>query len=278
MSAARAGAGYIHTFAPAEQERLRTQAEFLEPHIFPTIDFSACREVLEIGCGVGAEMEILLRRFPEARVTGVDFSAAQLERAREFLRAPLATGSARLQQGSAYQLPFADGAFAGVCLIWVLEHLAEPRRALLEAARVLRPGGVLNCTEVFNASWHVEPKCPAMREYWDAFNALQRELGGDPEVGIKLGALAAEAGFTAVEARPLPVLLDARMTDAAARRAFLGYWETLWLTGAGQLLERGRVTRELVAAMREEFAVLARNPAAVWHYSAWQVRAVTRRA
>ncbi len=272
------GAGYIHTFDPAEQERLRTQAEFLEPHIFPTIDFSACREVLEVGCGVGAEMEILLRRFPQARVTGVDFSAAQLARAREFLREPLAAGRARLQRGSAQQLPFADGVFDGVGIIWVLEHLAEPRRALTEAARVLRPGGVLNCTEVFNASWHVEPKCPALREYWDAFNALQRELGGDPDVEIKLGALAAAAGFTAVAARPLPVLLDGRMADAAARRAFLGYWETLWLTGAGQLLERGRVTRDLVVALRGEFAALARDPAAVWHYSAWQVRALARRA
>ena len=272
-----ADTGYIHTFAPAEQDRLVAQAEFLEPYIFPTMDFSACRDVLEVGCGVGAEMEILLRRFPSLRVTGVDFSAAQLTRARGYLHARLAAGRARLQQGSAYELPFADRAFDGVCLIWVLEHLAAPQRALTEAARVLRPGGVLSGTEVCNASWQVEPRCPAMTEYWAAFNALQRELGGDPDVGGKLPALLTAAGLVDVQAWPVPVRLDGRMRDPAARRKFLGYWETLWLTGAGQLLARGWVTADLVAAVRREFAGLAANPAAVYHYAAWQVRGFSRR-
>ena len=272
-----ADAGYIHTFAPAEQDRLVAQAEFLEPYFFPTMDFSACRDVLEVGCGVGAEMEILLRRFPALRVTGVDFSAAQLERARGYLHARLSAGRARLQQGSAYELPFADRAFDGVCVIWVLEHLAEPQRALTEAARVLRPGGVLSGTEVCNASWYVEPQCPALAEYWAAFNALQRELGGDPEVGTKLGALATAAGLVNVQSWPVPLRLDGRMRDPAVRRKFLGYWETLWLTGAGQLRERGWVTAELVAALRCEFAGLAENPAAVFHYAAWQMRGCSRR-
>ena len=72
MSAVRAGAGYIHTFAPAEQERLRTQAEFLEPHIFPTSDFSACREVLEVGCGVGAQDHLVAEEGEVSGIAAVD--------------------------------------------------------------------------------------------------------------------------------------------------------------------------------------------------------------
>ena len=96
--------GYIHTFEEREQERLVAQARFLEPHVFGAMDFSGCREVLEIGCGVGAEIEILLRRFPAARVTGIDHSEVQLARARNFLREAMASGRARLEQGSAYHL------------------------------------------------------------------------------------------------------------------------------------------------------------------------------
>jgi hypothetical protein len=67
--------------------------------------------------------------------------------------------------------------------------------------------------------------------------------------------------------------MDARMGDAARRREFIGYWRTLWLSGAEQLLARGAVTPAVVAAMQAEFTALAENPAAIYDYSARQVQA-----
>ncbi len=45
----------------------------------------ARRRLIEVGCGVGAQTEILLRHFPDLHVTGVDASEPNLAAARESL-------------------------------------------------------------------------------------------------------------------------------------------------------------------------------------------------
>jgi SAM-dependent methyltransferase len=46
-------------------------------------------------------------------------------------------------EGDATALPFGDGSLDAVVLLDVLEHVPEPRAAVAEARRVLRPGGVI---------------------------------------------------------------------------------------------------------------------------------------
>ena len=56
-------ADYLHGYSEDEQRRLVSQARFLEPGIYAGIDFTRATRVLEIGCGVGAQLAILRRRF-----------------------------------------------------------------------------------------------------------------------------------------------------------------------------------------------------------------------
>ena len=266
--------GYIHSFAAAEQDRLIRQARFLGPWVQPGIDFAACATVLEVGCGVGAQMQVLLERFPALQIIGVDHSAEQLVRAGFVLREPLAAGQARLVRGSGYALPFADAAFDGAYVIWVLEHLAQPLAALREIRRVLRPGAALYCTEVFNAGLHTEPACPAVAEYWQAFNALQRRLGGDPDVGIRLGALLDATGFAEVRVADISPCLDARLADPAARRETFAFWRDLLFSAADQLLAGDTVTPALIDAVAAEFEMLAETRDAVFRYGARQAHGV----
>ncbi len=91
--------------------------------------------LLEIGCGTGHWCEFFIAL--GFSVSGVDISSEMLERAK--IRVP----SARLVLCDAESLPFADGEFDAVAAITVLEFTAEPHKVLKEAARCLRPGGVI---------------------------------------------------------------------------------------------------------------------------------------
>ncbi|MGZ3727378.1 MAG: class I SAM-dependent methyltransferase, partial [Pseudobdellovibrio sp.] len=76
---------YLHGFSEVEQMRLRKQAKFGEHMIYNTINLSNVTELLEVGCGVGAQSEILLRRFPDLKLTGIDRSEKQLAVAEHML-------------------------------------------------------------------------------------------------------------------------------------------------------------------------------------------------
>lgn len=94
--------------------------------------------ILDLGCGTGAMLE-WLRRFPGARVAGLDVSMDALA----FCQA---RGYRELIQGSAQELPFSDGSFNLVVCTDVLQHLPDPPgdgAALKEAGRVLAPGGYI---------------------------------------------------------------------------------------------------------------------------------------
>lgn len=95
------------------------------------------RAVLDIGCGAGLGMEILLGS--AASVTGLDHSAETLAA----LRARSPRGGVRLVAGDARRLPFGEGRFGAVTAFEVIEHLDRPEALVEEARRVLREDGVL---------------------------------------------------------------------------------------------------------------------------------------
>ncbi len=89
------------------------------------------RRVLDLGCGKGRFAGHL--KDAGAEVFGLDLSAAMLAGA---IGLPRVRASAR-------RLPFADGTFDAVVAVEVLEHVGAVDAVLVEARRVLKPGGRL---------------------------------------------------------------------------------------------------------------------------------------
>jgi SAM-dependent methyltransferase len=264
---------YLHGFSPTEQARLRKQARIAESTIFRNVDYSGARRLLEVGSGVGAQTEILLRRFPDLHATCVDLNAAQLDAAREHLgKMAWLEGRYTLQQGDASDLPFEPRSFDAAFLCWVLEHVPSPARVLSEVRRVLAPGSPVYITEVMNASFLLDPYSPNVWRYWMAFNDFQIESGGDPFVGAKLGNLLLAGGFHDVQTEIKTFHFDNR--EPAQRKTMIAFWEELLLSAAEQLIAEGKVTDEVVAGVRREMHQVQNDPNAVFFYSFVQARAI----
>ena len=111
----------------------------LEPFIFDFARFQNARglKVLEIGVGMGADYMEWLRA--GALATGIDLSAASIDRARA--RCERAGFKFDLRVADAEHLPFPENTFDVVYSYGVMHHSPDTGRCLEEAWRVLKPGG-----------------------------------------------------------------------------------------------------------------------------------------
>lgn len=263
---------YLHGFSETEQQRLRTQAEFAEFTIFQNINFSNAKRLIEVGCGVGAQTEILLRRFPKLHVTGVDLNKNQLSAAEKFIGShPGAKGRYEFHQMSADNLNFEAQSFDAAYLCWILEHVPNPAQVLSEVRRVLRPGSEIVVTEVMNSSFFLEPYSPNVWKYWMAFNDYQHNHAGDPFIGAKLGNLLTSVGYHQVKTEVKTWHFDNR--QPALRKQAIHFWTDLLLSAANQLVTENYVEQETVNKAKEELDRVANDPNAVFLYSFMQAKA-----
>jgi len=124
---------------PAYESALRLMLDQVDP---------GDRRFLDLGCGTGNLTHRLIRRFPEARVTGVDPSKSMREVfSRKFEEVP----RVRVAGGSSLDIPFGDDEFDCVMSNLAIHHVKPDDRecCAAEIARVLRPGGHLIYSDRF---------------------------------------------------------------------------------------------------------------------------------
>src|SRR5260370_3249569 len=143
--------------------------------------------VLEIGVGSG--LNLALYGPAVEGVCAIDPAAELLLLASQ--RTEHAQVPVSLVRGSGEHLPFADAIFDTVVTTWTLCSIADPVAALIEARRVLKPGGRLVFVE------HGLSPEPRVARWQHGLTPCWRRIGGGCHLDRKMDDLIDAAGFSA---------------------------------------------------------------------------------
>lgn len=108
------------------------------PPVLEELKQYSFEELLDVGCGTGPIIELLLKEFPDKNYTGVDLTPRMIEVAQ---KKELANSSFFV--GDSEDLPFTDGIFDVVVCTNSFHHYPNPQAFLNETSRVLKDGGRL---------------------------------------------------------------------------------------------------------------------------------------
>jgi len=169
----------------------QNSAAYLLPHLAPDL------RLLDVGCGPGTITVDLATRV--ARVTAVEVTDEALQLARTQARSA-GRENVDFAVADVHALDFPDGTFDVVHAHQVLQHLADPERALREMRRVCRPGGIVAARDSDYAAFTWFPEVPELDEWLALYRVAARANGGEPDAGRRLLSWAYAAGFTEVTA------------------------------------------------------------------------------
>ncbi|MEZ6241908.1 MAG: bifunctional demethylmenaquinone methyltransferase/2-methoxy-6-polyprenyl-1,4-benzoquinol methylase UbiE [Phycisphaerales bacterium] len=173
--------------------------------------------VLDVACGTG-DLTQAFAATSAPEVIGLDFTNEMLDLARAKRDRLDRARASKLSyiQGDAQDLPFDDASFDVVSVAFGIRNVQDPRRALREFARVLRPGGrlvvlefdrprnpIVRAFNTFYCSW-LMPKTAALisRDRSGAYAYLPKSVGQFMDRDQLRGAIL-ESGFAHATSRPL---------------------------------------------------------------------------
>jgi ubiquinone/menaquinone biosynthesis C-methylase UbiE len=141
-------------------------------------------EVLEVGIGSGLNLEFYAQRV--RRIHGVDPSRELQRMARK--------RSGRIDvefllQSVENQLPLSSGSMDTIVVTWTLCSVPDPRKALLEMKRVLKPGGTLIFIE------HGLSPDSGVAAWQDRLTPIWKHIGGGCHLNRKIDEIIRRAGF-----------------------------------------------------------------------------------
>lgn len=102
----------------------------------------APKEIVEIGCGGGRNAGALLEKYPDAKVTAIDYSDVSVAKATSYNQKMIDAERCVVKQGDVSQLDLAEEAYDLATAFETIYFWPGLEKCFAEVAKVLKPGGV----------------------------------------------------------------------------------------------------------------------------------------
>ena len=93
---------------------------------------------LDIGCGGGANLKRLLKKSPNGRITGIDYSEVSVQKSKKLNRAAIQEGRCEVLQGNVMNLPFSKDSFHLATAFETIYFWPDIQVAFQQVYRVLK--------------------------------------------------------------------------------------------------------------------------------------------
>jgi ubiquinone/menaquinone biosynthesis C-methylase UbiE len=195
-----------------EIERLRAQALWGWDKEARNLGWFGLRDgmsILELGSGPGFVTEHLLALCPNSHITCVEIDPDLILPAEQYLQSRGLKGRYTIIQGDLMKMDLPADTFDFAFARLVFQHLRDPRGAMKEIRRVLKPGGKLAISDIdIGLGEIVEP----INAEADAIEARLHEgrsqRGGDPRIGRQLWRLLEATGYENTDLEVVAVHTD----------------------------------------------------------------------
>ena len=136
-------------------------------------------EITDLGCGGGRNAGELMKRYPEARVTAVDYSDLSVEKARKYNQDMIAAGRCTVRRGDVSALDLPSEQYGLATAFETVYFWPGLEKCFSQVFRILKPGGwFLICNESDGTD-------PTGRKFEKIIDGMKTYTGEEIEKALK---------------------------------------------------------------------------------------------